>query len=264
MNGAPRIAPTPTSSVASPPPPKTMAMIGIIVSGSAVPTAASTDPTAPCARLSLRPNHSIPLVNSSAPARMTTNAMARTTMSTSAPQSDGGHDRGEHDQEHEQRDQRHPAVVGPPGSPTPADHDPPDGQGDDRGRSRPTGSPRAAGRASPTGSARGRRAGRRRGRGDPCPSRASGRRRRGRGPSPATGRRPAGGRSAPRGRSAAPARAEPGADALTGPAPGWPSGWPCRRARRRTASAGPGRRCGARPASRRTPPRTRRARWVRR
>ena len=44
MNGAPRIAPTPTSWVASPPPPKMIAMIGIIVSGSAVPTAASTDP----------------------------------------------------------------------------------------------------------------------------------------------------------------------------------------------------------------------------
>ena len=49
-------------------------MIGIIVSGSAVPTAASTEPTAPWARLSLRPNHSMPLVNSSAPSRMTTNA----------------------------------------------------------------------------------------------------------------------------------------------------------------------------------------------
>ena len=42
-------------------------MIGIIVSGSAVPTAASTDPTAPSASSSLRPNHSMPLVNSSAP-----------------------------------------------------------------------------------------------------------------------------------------------------------------------------------------------------
>ena len=51
-------------------------MIGIIVSGSAVPTAARTDPTAPSARSSLRPNHSMPLVNSSAPARMTTKAMA--------------------------------------------------------------------------------------------------------------------------------------------------------------------------------------------
>ena len=72
MNGAPRIAPTPISSEA-PPPANRMAMIGIIVSGSAVPTAARTDPTAPSARPSLRPNHSMPLVNSSAPARMMTN-----------------------------------------------------------------------------------------------------------------------------------------------------------------------------------------------
>ena len=50
-----------------------IAMIGIIVSGRAVPTAARTDPTAPSARPSLRPNHSMPFVNSSAPARMTTN-----------------------------------------------------------------------------------------------------------------------------------------------------------------------------------------------
>ena len=42
-------------------------MIGIIVSGRAVPTAASTEPTAPSASSSLRPNHSMPLVNSSAP-----------------------------------------------------------------------------------------------------------------------------------------------------------------------------------------------------
>ena len=45
-------------------------MIGIIVSGSAVPTAASTEPTAPSASSSLRPNHSMPFVNSSAPSRM--------------------------------------------------------------------------------------------------------------------------------------------------------------------------------------------------
>ena len=52
-------------------------MIGIIVSGRAVPTAASTDPTAPSASSSLRPNHSMPLVNSSAPSRMMTNARTR-------------------------------------------------------------------------------------------------------------------------------------------------------------------------------------------
>ena len=56
-------------------------MIGIIVSGSAVPTAASTEPTAPSASSSLRPNHSMPLVNSSAPTRITTNAMTRIRMS---------------------------------------------------------------------------------------------------------------------------------------------------------------------------------------
>ena len=81
MNGAPRIAPTPTAWVASPPPPKTIAITGIIVSGSAVPTAASTDPTAPWARLSLRPNHSMPFVNSSAPSRITRNAIDEDRMS---------------------------------------------------------------------------------------------------------------------------------------------------------------------------------------
>ena len=57
-------------------------MIGIIVSGSAVPTAASTEPTAPSASSSLRPNHSMPLVKSSAPSRMMRNATTRTTIST--------------------------------------------------------------------------------------------------------------------------------------------------------------------------------------
>ena len=50
MNGAPRMAPTPTSSAACPPV-NTMAMIGTSVSGRAVPTAASTLPTAPFAEL---------------------------------------------------------------------------------------------------------------------------------------------------------------------------------------------------------------------
>ena len=80
MNGAPRIAPTPTSFDDSPVANR-IAMIGIIVSGRAVPTAASTDPTAPSASSSLRPNHSMPLVNSSAPMRMTTKAMTRMRMS---------------------------------------------------------------------------------------------------------------------------------------------------------------------------------------
>ena len=60
-------------------------MIGIIVSGSAVPTAARTEPTAPSASSSLRPNHSMPLVNSSAPSRMTRNASASTSRSTGRP-----------------------------------------------------------------------------------------------------------------------------------------------------------------------------------
>ena len=75
MNGAPRIAPTPISSECASPENR-IATIGIIVSGSAVPTAASTDPTAPSARPSFRPNHSMPFVNSSAPARMMTNERA--------------------------------------------------------------------------------------------------------------------------------------------------------------------------------------------
>ena len=49
MKGAPRMAPTPTSVAASPPV-KMMAMIGTSVSGSAVPTAARTLPTAPSPR----------------------------------------------------------------------------------------------------------------------------------------------------------------------------------------------------------------------
>ena len=76
MNGAPRMAPTPTSCDDAPLANR-IAMIGIIVSGRAVPTAARTEPTAPSASSSLRPNHSMPLVKSSAPNRMTTNAMMR-------------------------------------------------------------------------------------------------------------------------------------------------------------------------------------------
>src|SRR4051795_6471446 len=112
MNGAPRMAPTPIASVSAPPPPKAMAMIGIIVSGKAVPTAASTEPTAPCARSSFRPNHSMPFVNSSAPSRMTTNATTSTRASTSALQARGGRDRDEHDDQDEERDQRESPVPG--------------------------------------------------------------------------------------------------------------------------------------------------------
>ena len=47
-----------------------------VSSGSAVPTAARTLPTAPSARFSLWPNHSMPLVKSSAATRMTTRPRA--------------------------------------------------------------------------------------------------------------------------------------------------------------------------------------------
>ena len=68
-------------------------MIGIIVSGRAVPTAARTEPTAPSASSSLRPNHSMPLVNSSAPARMMTKATTRIEdVHRSDRRSDGGDD----------------------------------------------------------------------------------------------------------------------------------------------------------------------------
>ena len=56
MNGAPRIAPTPMSSPAACP--DAIAMIGRSVSGSAVPTAASTEPTAPSDRPKPSPTHS--------------------------------------------------------------------------------------------------------------------------------------------------------------------------------------------------------------
>src|SRR3954451_25287544 len=111
MNGAPRIAPTPIASVSAPPPPKAIAMIGIIVSGNAVPTGASTEPTAPCARSSFRPNHSMPLVNSSAPTRITTNATTSTSASTSVLQGRGGGDGDEHDDQHEERDHGEPPVT---------------------------------------------------------------------------------------------------------------------------------------------------------
>ena len=52
-------------------------MSGMMVSGSAVPTAARTLPTAPSPRFSLRPNHSMPLTNNSQPARITAKATMR-------------------------------------------------------------------------------------------------------------------------------------------------------------------------------------------
>src|SRR5437870_5508895 len=86
MKGAPRIAPTPISDeLLRPDPAKIgpmMAMTGMSVSGIAVAMPASTLPTAPSARFSLCPNHSIPLVNSSAPSRMTSRAPTRIGIST--------------------------------------------------------------------------------------------------------------------------------------------------------------------------------------
>src|SRR3954453_13276378 len=112
MNGAPRIAPTPMPCDASDPSPVRIAMIGIIVSGSAVPTAARTDPTAPSASSSFRPNHSIPFVNSSAPARITKNAAMRMTTSTSALETVGHeHADGDHDEDG-RRNEDHPALAG--------------------------------------------------------------------------------------------------------------------------------------------------------
>src|SRR4051794_19340788 len=127
MNGAPRIAPTPMPCDASDPSPVRIAMIGIIVSGSAVPTAASTDPTAPSASSSFRPNHSMPFVNSSAPNRITTNAATRIRRSTSAlddPENDARRDHPED----RHRDQGHVAL----GAPQVAD----ERRGDTRGRRR--------------------------------------------------------------------------------------------------------------------------------
>src|SRR5258706_4170877 len=108
MNGAPRIAPTPTPWDAAEPPPDRIAMIGIIVSGRAVPTAARTDPTAPSASSSFRPNHSIPYVNSSAPRRMTKNAPIRIRISTSAPQPHGERHGRRDDKQDQGGDDRHP------------------------------------------------------------------------------------------------------------------------------------------------------------
>ena len=76
MNGAPRMAPTLTAARCLATRRRRWQSIGIMVSGRAVPTAARTDPTAPSASSSLRPNHSIPFVNSSAPSRITTKEIA--------------------------------------------------------------------------------------------------------------------------------------------------------------------------------------------
>ena len=100
MNGAPRIAPIPISSEW--PPPNRIAMSGIIVSGRAVPTAARTEPTAPSARPSLWPNHSMPLVNSSAPSRMIRKATASRMRSIVS----SGSQAQDHCQRHDGKDSR--------------------------------------------------------------------------------------------------------------------------------------------------------------
>src|SRR3954452_4987887 len=112
MNGAPRIAPTPTSCDEAPDA-KRIAMIGIIVSGSAVPTAASTEPTAPSASSSFRPNHSMPFVKSSAPARITTNARTSTSTSTSALEAGRRDDAEKDHQQDHRRDEGHPSLAPP-------------------------------------------------------------------------------------------------------------------------------------------------------
>ncbi len=60
-------------------------MTGISVSGMAVATAARTLPTAPSARFSLWPNHSMPFVKSSAATRMIASETMRRTMSNVSP-----------------------------------------------------------------------------------------------------------------------------------------------------------------------------------
>jgi hypothetical protein len=87
MNGAPRIAPSPISSPWALLPRK-MAIIGMIVSGIAVPTAAKMLPVAVSASPSLRPSHSMPFVNTSQLSRMTRRdaiSMATLAISTAMP-----------------------------------------------------------------------------------------------------------------------------------------------------------------------------------
>ena len=69
INGAPKIAPMPTSPPIVPET-KNMAISGMIVSGNAVPTAANTEPTTPSERLNLRPIHSTPFVKRLLPMKM--------------------------------------------------------------------------------------------------------------------------------------------------------------------------------------------------
>src|SRR3954452_6139581 len=80
MNGAPRIASTPIPWDSDEPDPERIAMIGIIVSGSAVPTAARTEPT-------------------------------RIRTSMSALERRGGEDAQDDDEQDEDRNERHPPLA---------------------------------------------------------------------------------------------------------------------------------------------------------
>src|SRR3972149_6951725 len=78
MSGAPRIAPTPTSSrTSSVLAVERIATIGTMVSGRAVPTAAKMEPVMPSEILSRSPRCSRALVKISAPIRITSRAMTR-------------------------------------------------------------------------------------------------------------------------------------------------------------------------------------------
>ena len=81
MNGAPRMAPTPTSSLTCAEEPPKIATSGTIVSGRAVPTAAKMLPVTPSENLSLAPSDSMALVNISAATTMTTSQNTRSIIS---------------------------------------------------------------------------------------------------------------------------------------------------------------------------------------
>ena len=73
-NGAPMIAPIATCTDSPSPPPLSSATTGMTDSGSAVPTAASSAPTAPAPRLSRWPSHSTAFVKPIAPPTISTKA----------------------------------------------------------------------------------------------------------------------------------------------------------------------------------------------
>ena len=73
-NGAPMIAPIAICTASSLPPPLSSATTGMTDSGSAVPTAASSAPTAPWPRSSRWPSHSTAFVKPIAPPTISTKA----------------------------------------------------------------------------------------------------------------------------------------------------------------------------------------------